>query len=92
MGSLYYLIWKTFELLRRGKRMDESVNVIAVGSSVLLGDVVSARVTAIFIREGRVTYECVWWDERERQEEVVEQWEVRPDGDDARNLRVDPIL
>lgn len=59
---------------------------------MLLGDVVSARVTAIFIREGRITYECVWWEERERQEEVVEAWEIRPDGDKARSMRVDPVL
>ena len=71
---------------------DTSIKVLAVGSSVLLGDVVSARITAIFIREGRITYECVWWDDRERQEEVVEAWEVRPDGEESRTLRVDPIL
>lgn len=72
--------------------MTESIEVVAVGSSVLLGDIVSARVTAVFIREGRVCYECVWWDDRERCEEVVEAWELRPDGVNARKLRVDQIL
>jgi hypothetical protein len=70
----------------------ESIEVFAVGSNVLLGDVVSARITAVFIREGRVSYECVWWDDRERQEEIVEAWELRPDGENTRKMRVDQIL
>lgn len=70
----------------------DSIEVLAVGSSVLLGTVISARVTAVFIREGRVSYECVWWDDCERHEEIVEHWEIRPDGDGARSLRVDPVL
>lgn len=72
--------------------MRESIEVIAVGSNVILGTVISARVTAVFIREHRITYECVWWDDCERHEEVVEGWELRPDNDTARTLRVDPIL
>jgi hypothetical protein len=69
----------------------DTIHVYPVGSAVILGDVISARVTAIFIREGRVTYECVWWTD-ERNEEVVGEWEIRPDGDSARMLRVDPVL
>lgn len=70
----------------------DSIEVLGIGSNVLLGDVVSARITAVFIREARVTYECVWWDERERREEVVEPWELRPDGEGARKLRVNQVL
>lgn len=72
--------------------MPESIEVIAVGSSVLLGDVIEARVTAVTIREGRILYECVWWDDSERHEEVVEAWEIRPNGESAQALRIDPIL
>lgn len=74
------------------KNQMESINVFAVGSAVLLGDVISARVTAVLIREGRIAYECVWWDDCKRHEEIVEPWEVRADGENARTLRVDPIL
>lgn len=70
----------------------EPIEVMAVGSNVLLGSVISARITAIFIRDNRVKYECVWWDDCERHEEVVEEWELRPDGDSARTMRVDPVL
>lgn len=73
-------------------RKHKSIKVIGVGSKVLLGDVVSARITAVFIRRNRISYECVWWDDRERREEVVESWEVRPDGKRSRRLRVDPVL
>lgn len=72
--------------------MSDSIEVLAVGSNVLLGEIVSARVTAIFIREGRVCYECVWWNDRERCEVVVDAWEVRPDGEEARTLRVNQVL
>jgi hypothetical protein len=53
---------------------------------------VPARVTAIFIRQHRVTYEVVWWNDRERHEEVVEEWEVQPNNEEAQSLRVSPIL
>lgn len=68
------------------------MDVYAIGSDVLLDDDVSAKVIAVVIREGRVTYNVVWWNERSREEAEVEAWELRPDGDDAKTLRVDPIL
>jgi hypothetical protein len=53
------------------------IQVYGVGSIVQLDGALEARITAIFIRDnGRITYECVWWNERERQEEVVEPWEI----------------
>ena len=70
----------------------ETIDVYAVGSQVLLDGTVSARVTAIFIHESRVTYEVVYWNDRERKEEVVEAWEIQADGDSSRSCRVNPIL
>lgn len=68
------------------------MDVYAIGSEVLLDNDISARVVAIIIRDGRVAYEVVWWNERSREEAEVESWEVRPDGESARTLRVDPVL
>lgn len=69
----------------------EPIEVYAVGASVLLDGTVTARVTAIFIREC-VKYEVVWWNDRERKEEVVEGWEIQPDDDTARMQRINPVL
>lgn len=68
------------------------MDVYAIGSEVLLDNDISARVAAIIIRDGRVAYEVVWWNERSREEAEVESWEVRPDSESARTLRVDPVL
>lgn len=68
------------------------IEVYPVGSEVLLDNDISARVTAIVIREGGVSYEVVWWNERSREQEEVQAWEVRPDGESAKTVRVNPIL
>lgn len=68
------------------------MDVHAIGSMVLVDGTVPARITAIFIRDNRITYEVVWWNERERKEEVVEEWEIQPDGENARTQRINPIL
>lgn len=70
----------------------EPIDVYAVGSSVLVDGSVEARVTAIFIRKGRVSYEVVWWNDRTRKEEIVETWEIQPDGEKARKQRINPVL
>lgn len=54
----------------------KTIEVHAVGSTVLLNGSVEARVTGVFIRPGIVRYEVVWWNDRERNEEVVDEWEV----------------
>lgn len=69
----------------------EPLEVYPVGSSVLLDGVLSARVTAIFIREG-VCYEVVWWAEGQRYCEEVEAWELSADDDKARSQRINPVL
>lgn len=68
------------------------IDVYAIGSDVLLDDAISAKVIAVIIREGRVTYNVAWWNERSREETEVEAWEIRPDGDNAKTLRVNPVL
>ncbi len=70
----------------------EPIEVYAPGSTVLIDGSASARVTAVFIRENRITYEVVWWNDRERNEEVVEPWEIQPDNEATRMQRVNPVL
>jgi hypothetical protein len=53
------------------------IQVYGIGSVVQLDGALEARITAITIRDNnRILYELVWWNERERQEETVEPWEI----------------
>ena len=54
------------------------MNVIGVGSSVVVGDDIPAEVTAVCIRmSNHVTYEVSFWSGREHKCVWVEQTEVR---------------
>jgi hypothetical protein len=56
---------------------ENEIEVYAIGSIVQLDGALEARITAVTIRDhGRVLYECVWWNERERNEETVQPWEI----------------
>lgn len=68
------------------------MDVYAIGSDVLIDDAISAKVVTIVIREGRVTYWVVWWNERDRHEVEVEAWELRPDNEQTKTLRVNQVL
>jgi hypothetical protein len=72
----------------------ETQDVYAIGSNVLLDGTISARITGITIRgKDRVYYEVVWWNDRERKElSGIENWEIRPDDEKTRTLRVNHIL
>lgn len=72
--------------------MSKPLDVYAIGSTVLLDGTISARIAAVFIRGNNVAYEVVWWNERDRQEEIVADWELRPDNKKARKLRINPVL
>lgn len=54
----------------------DQIEVYPIGTIVQLDGTLEARITAIFIREGCVSYECVWWNNRERNAEVIEPWEI----------------
>lgn len=69
-----------------------TIDVFAIASNVLLDGNVCARVTEIRIVEGRVVYGVVWWREGSRFEQMVDSWEIQPDNDQARSLRVNQIL
>lgn len=68
------------------------MDVYAIGSEVLLDGDVVARVVGIIVRENCVRYEIVWWNDRSREQEEVEAWEVRPNDDKTRTQRVNPVL
>lgn len=51
--------------------------LIPVGSTVLVGDHLPVKITAICIRQNfQVAYECSWWDGNSHQCEWLEQCEV----------------
>lgn len=54
----------------------EKIEIIPIGSSVFLDGEIPATVHAVEVRgqPHSLTYQCVWWDERQRKSE----W-VRPD-------------
>lgn len=60
----------------RADELSNSIQIYGIGTIVQLDGALEARITAIHIRENRILYECVWWNERERQEETVEPWEI----------------
>lgn len=51
-----------------------------IGSDVLIGNDIRARIRAIEIRgpEQLVTYQCAWWDERTLKSEWVYSDEITP--------------
>ncbi len=70
--------------------MSKLLEVFPIGSEVLLDSgVVTAQITAIFIRRNFVTYEATWWNDRDRKVEVVEESEIRCQGE---KQCVSPIL
>jgi hypothetical protein len=56
------------------------ISVYPIGSEVLIDGTITARVTAIMIR-AEVSYEVVWWNDRERRVEWVEHWEIASNND-----------
>lgn len=72
---------------------ETEISVFAIGSQVLIDGRISAQVLTIEISEKNVvSYECVWWDDLSRHVEWVQSWEVVPDGQKARQFRVNPVL
>jgi len=75
------------------KTFDEAtILVYAIGSSVLVDEVTSARVVGVQITQGSILYQCIWWHQGTRNVEWLEDWEVRPDTETIRKQRIDPIL
>lgn len=58
----------------------DAIEVFAIGSRVTIDGDISAVIKAIEIRGeiGLVTYQCVWWDERNRRVEWVSAAEIQP--------------
>jgi len=53
------------------------VEVMMVGSPVMLGGKVEATITGVCVRgKCHITYECGWWDGRTYQSKWMEQHEV----------------
>jgi hypothetical protein len=80
------------KFVRQTHSGDSVIEVFPVGSQVRVNGDVSARVTAVVIRENSIAYEIIWWSGEQRKLECVESWEVLPDSDKTNALRVSPIL
>ena len=68
-----------------------SVNLIAPGSTVMIGtnEKIEATVSSIAIgANNRVLYECVWWSGRTRNEQWLEECEVKIRPSDYQHLQV----
>ena len=57
----------------------DQIEVLAIGSAIVIGDDIPARITAITISgEGsKVAYDVVWWDGRDRRGAWLDASEVR---------------
>src|SRR3954447_4468871 len=56
--------------------------LFAPDSWVLIGDNIPATVQQVCIQEeGRVQYQCIWWNERDRKEVWLSAYEVKPHPD-----------
>ena len=55
----------------------EQIEVMQVGSHVMLSEDIRARITGIMIDDKcHVTYRCVWWEGGTRNNEWLEHFEV----------------
>lgn len=56
------------------------MEVYDIGSQVLIDGDIPATITSINIRgmEHRLTYEVMWWDERNRKTDWLDPFEIRP--------------
>lgn len=54
----------------------DTIQVIAIGSDVLVGGDIPAKVLAVTIGEGYVAYKCSWWNEGQRHVDWIPQIEV----------------
>ena len=63
------------------------VKVIPISTSVLIGDDIPARVSAVCVRKnGHITYECVWWNGRTHECQWLESFELKTDGGEFEEL------
>lgn len=65
------------------------IEVFQVGSPVIIGEHIEARVLAISIYEhNRVSYQVVWWDGNTRKTDWLESFEVQPHKGEITKLRI----
>jgi hypothetical protein len=69
--------------------MKSEIEVLAIGSSVLVDGDIPARILAFEVRgDGLVTYQCAWWDERKRQMEWLTEAEIKPRGTERTRISI----
>ena len=63
----------------------KSLSVYDVGSEVTFGPGLKGHVTRISILSSKVLYEIVWWDDKTRKCEWLEEFEVESVDDECRS-------
>jgi predicted transcriptional regulator len=58
----------------------ETVEVLAQGSAVIIGENIEATITAVTLRDQNIFYEVVWWDGRIRRCEWLQRKELKVTG------------
>jgi uncharacterized protein YodC (DUF2158 family) len=70
----------------------QEMEVIAIGSDVLIDGEIPAKIMAFEVRGevGLVTYQCAWWDERSRKSEWLTEGEIKPANGAHKTIRITP--
>lgn len=68
------------------------VEVIAMHSAVLIDGEIPATIIAIELRDTNVSYQCSWWNERDRKTDWFSAREIKPANSEQRTARIVPAL
>jgi hypothetical protein len=55
-----------------------SLSVFKPGTKVTIGNDITAQVRQVCIQEDGITYEVIWWSDRERKTQWLSAFEVEP--------------
>jgi hypothetical protein len=60
--------------------MNGLIQVYPIGSEIVIDGDIPAVITAFEVRGmvGLITYQCTWWDERNRKSEWLTESEIKP--------------
>lgn len=53
------------------------MEVLMLGTEVIVGDDIPAKITGICIKPGSITYECSWWSGRDKKLEWMYDFEFK---------------
>lgn len=77
MGAFRGAVFSGMEKRMKMLTLKSQLELIAIGSSVMIGGDISAQVIACCIRGTGVTYQVTWWDERDFRSGWFDSFQVR---------------